>query len=443
MKEKFQKVMEKLLKLADAKLIRIISNGFLGIAALSICGALFSILRSFPIPAYQDFIINSGLDAILAIPSVITADVISLYVAASIAYSLAKEYDQKNPFGIALVALGAFFVLTPFTAPNIVYSEAGVEVVYVVNALGTGVTGALGSRGIFLAAICGLVASRLFVFLSDKKIKIKMPESVPQNVTNMFEMMLPGGIVFTLFLVLRWIFSLTSFGTAQDFIYAMLQAPLMLIGGGTAAVVIYYIVNRILWLFGIHGGMVLYSAMAVIIRAADAANLSAFANREPIPHVAWSLLHLIGDLTFLPIVLSIFIFCKSKRYRTLGKLSLAPAFFNISEPLVFGMPIVMNPIMALPWVLMTPINLLLTLGVMNIGLVSFPTGVQIVPMIPSFIGLALMNSSWTGVVWVLILIALNIFAFMPFLRILDKKELALEKSAPAEESLPESDAISK
>ena len=428
------KIIQKITQFTNSKWMKILTNGFMNVAAISICGSIFSLVKSLPIPAYQTFLSNSGLGDILSIPVAVCSDVMALYIVLSMGYIVGKEFKQKNPFAPAVVALGTFLVLTPFVAQSYSVDPATGE--YVVNTtanvLGTGVSGALGASGIFLAILCGLFGSRLYIYLIEKGIKLRLPESVPENVAGMFEMMIPGGLTFLVFLVIRYVVSLTPFGTTQRLIYTILQLPLMKIGGGLWGALAYVTIAKLLWCFGVHGGMVAYSAMAAIMGTVNAANSSAFAAGTAAPYPEWALTTIMMDYGVLPLAIVMLLFSKSEQYKALSKVSLPTAIFNISEPQVFGIPVVMNPIIDIPFVLVQPINFLLTLLVMKLGLVAYPTGAGISTVMPTPIALPLTTAHWTGFVWALILIVLDIVIFLPFFKVIDKKALEEEQAAVSE-----------
>lgn len=423
---------QKIAKFSNSKYMRILTNAFMSVAAISICGSIFSLLKSLPIPGYDTFLANTGLGDILSIPIAVCSDVMALYIALSMGYTMGKEFKEKNPFATALVGLGSFLVLTPFEASSYVVTEEGYNIITATNALGTGTTGALGAKGIFLAILAGILGSRLYIFLCSKNLKIKMPDSVPDTVSQMFEMMIPGGLTFLAFVVVRVIFAHTSFGTAQNFIYTILQNPLMAVGGGLAGVLVYVVGAKFLWCFGVHGGMVGYSAMASIIAAAGAANASALAAGTAVPHPEWALAVIMMDSAVLPLGLAMIIACKSERYKTLSRIALPTSVFNISEPLVFGTPIIMNLLIDIPFVILPGVNIILTMLVMKIGLVALPTGVSVSNVIPLPIAFSILNGSLSGAIWSILLIVMNTLVYLPFVKAMDAKALEEEKRAPEE-----------
>ena len=425
------KFLEKIVGFTQKRYMKVLMDGFMSIAAVSIAGSLFNLIKSIPIGAWQTFLATSGLGTLLSIPVSITSDLMAIYVVFAMAYCLAKSFN-RDVFAAGIIAFGSFMILTPLTASSTAVDPATGErlVTTVQNAISLS---AVGSQGIFLAIIVGLLSARLYVFFLDRGWKIKMPDSVPSNVASMFENMLPGGATFIVFLAIRYGMSLTSFGTAQALIYGILQAPLMKVGGGFGGLLIYMVMIKIFWLFGIHGGMLVNSAMYPIMAAATAANQSAFAAGLPAPYPEWAYGSAVcAGIGLLALNLLMFI-AKSKQFKALAKIALPTSLFNITEPMMFGTPMIMNVILGIPFILSPVISVLLTRLVMTIGLVAWPTGASSNMFIPSPIGMALLNAHWTGFVWGLVLIVINMALYYPFFLVADKRALAQEKESEAAE----------
>ena len=425
------KFLEKIVGFTQKRYMKVLMDGFMSIAAVSIAGSLFNLIKSIPIGAWQTFLATSGLGTLLSIPVSITSDLMAIYVVFAMAYCLAKSFNRDG-FAAGIIAFGSFMILTPLTASSTAVDPATGErlVTTVQNAISLS---AVGSQGIFLAIIVGLLSARLYVFFLDRGWKIKMPDSVPSNVASMFENMLPGGATFIVFLAIRYGMSLTSFGTAQALIYGILQAPLMKVGGGFGGLLIYMVMIKIFWLFGIHGGMLVNSAMYPIMAAATAANQSAFAAGLPAPYPEWAYGSAVcAGIGLLALNLLMFI-AKSKQFKALAKIALPTSLFNTTEPMMFGTPMIMNVILGIPFILSPVISVLLTRLVMTIGLVAWPTGASSNMFIPSPIGMALLNAHWTGFVWGLVLIVINMALYYPFFLVADKRALAQEKESEAAE----------
>lgn len=433
------KFFEKIIAFTKTRYMKAMMDGFMGIAAITIAGSLFNLLKSIPIPAYQTFLTNSGLGALLSIPVSITSDLMAIYVVISMAYCLAKSF-KRDGFAAGLIAFGSFMILNPLTASSTsVDPETGERVVTTVNKAIS--MSSVGSQGIFLAIIVGLLSARLYVFFLDRGWKIKMPDSVPPNVSAMFENMLPGGLTFAIFLVVRYLMSLTSYGTAQALIYGILQAPLMKIGGSFGGLLAYTVLIKVFWFFGIHGGMLVNSAMYPIISTVGAANLSAFAAGTPAPYPDWAYGHVVFASIGLLSLNILMLRAKSQRYKALAKVALPTSIFNITEPMMFGTPIVMNMILLVPFVASPVISILLTKLVMSIGLIAQPTGASGSLFIPSPISLSLLTADWKAFIWVLIVIVINMALYYPFFRVADNQALKEEQETVAAEQAASPEAV--
>lgn len=425
---KLDKITDKVMKFAQLRYIKIIMNAFMGIAAFSIGSSLFSLIKSIPIGPWQDFLTASGLGNILSIPINMVSSLYAIMVVLCVGYEVAKSFNQR-PLPAAMVAFGSFMIVTPFEAAVTITNEAGEAISGIAaNVLPLG---PLGSQGIFVAMICGLLGGRLYVFLLEKNIKIKMPDSIPPSVAGMFETMIPAGIVFILFMVLRLGFAQTSYGTMQSFIYTVLQAPLMGIGANPIGAALYLMSGKLLWMFGIHGDMLTYATLGSVRSAATQANMAAFAAGAPVPYLEWGLLTPMTNVGILGLTILLLI-SKSKQHKSLGKLAIATSIFNITEPIMFGLPVILNPIMAIPFVLTPGICVILTSFVMKLGLVAPLTGVALSNVIPTPIYMWMATNSITGLIWGCIVVALCVAIFFPFYKIAEKAALKEESQVEVE-----------
>ena len=421
-----EKIMPVIDKFTNWRYMKILMNSFMGVSALSIGASIFTLIRSLPFgDGYTEFLKNTGLYDILSIPVLITSELIALYLVIALGYFMAKSFN-KNPLSGAMISLGAMLVLTPFETMFTFTDEAGEEI----STLVTNVIpkGAFGATGMFLAMIVGILACRLYIWCLDKNIKIKMPASVPENVANMFETMIPAGLVFLVFTVLRVALSHTDFSTAQKLIYSILQEPLTHVGGGLGGAFIYAVLPCILWGLGIHGAMVVYVAMSPIVKPIWAENMMAFANGEAAPYPAWNYMPY-TQIVMIALVLLMIFAAKSKHFKVLGKLSLGPILFNISEPIVYGTPMVMNVVLIIPYILTTAVNFLLAHLLTTIGLVAAPTGATMNTMYPLGMYGALNNASWTGAALQIALVALNLVIWYPFFKRADTMNVKAEVEA--------------
>ncbi|WP_296877929.1 PTS transporter subunit EIIC [Thomasclavelia sp.] len=423
-----EKVIPNIDKLTNARYVRIIMDSFMGVSALTIGGSIFMLIRSLPLGDwYTNFLTDTGLVDILNFPVMITSDLISLYLVIALGYFTAKEFG-KNPFSGAMISLGALLLLTPFETTATLLDASGNEVSEIIGSVLP--VSSFGATGLFLAMFAGIIGARIYVWCLDKNIKIKMPASVPPNVSNMFETMIPAGLVFIVFMLVRTGLSYTSFKTAQNLIYTLLQQPLTNVGGGFWGFVVYTLVGHVLWMFGVHGTMVTYAAMAPVYNAMTLANLSAFAAGNPCPYPEWNFLcyTLIGGVgSTLALNLLMVARGKSQHFKTLGKLAFVTSLFNINEPLMFGTPIMMNINLAVPFIACPMVNLFLSSIVTRIGLVALPTGAAINSFMPFGFFQALNNASITGLIWGVVLVAIDLVIYYPFFKRQDSINLKNEQ----------------
>ncbi|MCR4950908.1 MAG: PTS transporter subunit EIIC [Solobacterium sp.] len=424
--EKLDAVVNKITKFSQLRYVRIIMNAFMTVAAFSIGASLFTLIRSIPIPFWQTFLTNTGLTNILNIPIAMVSNMYAIMIVISVGYEVAKSFNAK-PLPAAMIAFGSFMILTPFEAS--VAIQNGEEVVRGVaqNVIGLG---PLGSQGIFLAMFTGIIAARLYVFLIQKNIKLNMPASLPPSVAGMFETMIPAGLVFIAFIAIRLLFAATPFGTAQACIYGLLQAPLVGIGATPAGAAIYLLVAELLWVFGIHGGLITYAALGSVRSAATQANMAAFAAGETVPYLEWTLLTPLNNVHILALTI-LLIFSKAQQHKSLGKLSFMTSLFNITEPIIFGLPMILNPIMALPFVLLPSINMVLTSFLMRSGILAMSTGAALASNVPTPIYLWMTTNSITGLIWGLLLIVLDAAVFYPFFKVAERQALRQEAAQAA------------
>ncbi|OTO77388.1 hypothetical protein A5865_001264 [Enterococcus sp. 12E11_DIV0728] len=210
----------------------------------------------------------------------------------------------------------------------------------------------LSAQGIFSAMIVGFVVAILFVFIKEKGWTIKLPKSVPPVISSSFESIIPGLIILSLFGTISHLFTLTTFGSFHQAVLSLLQTPLQNIGGSIWAIMLIAFISQILWVLGIHGPMVVLSIAAMAWRPLDLENLQAFtAGAAELPNITGMSFYMVYSFAGWGMGLAVcMLLAKSQRYKTLGKLSILPSLFGITEPIIFGTPIIMNLKLLVPHV---------------------------------------------------------------------------------------------
>lgn len=214
-------------KLDQNKEISAIKNGMVATVPVTIVGAIAMILTNFPYLSQFAPGLASWLSANLGQISTVTISLLTVTVIASCAYSYAKELGVERMYAV-IMAFIAFFMLADFSFTG----DVTVNGETVSNAVVTGVipTSSLSSGGIFTALITTLVSVRLYTFIKNKNITIKLPDVVPPNVLNSFISLLPMLIVSVIFVIIRDLFALTPYGYFPNFLNEVLAKPLLALG---------------------------------------------------------------------------------------------------------------------------------------------------------------------------------------------------------------------
>lgn len=417
-------------KLEQNRYLSAVKNSFMSAMPLLIIGSFFILLAYLPINAYTEFMLNTfGADwqRMFTIPNNISMSMMTIYVVVGIGNELAKSYRLDSMAGI-FAAMASFFVVTPMHA----FAEEG---------LGIGIPlGNLGAAGLFVGILVAIIAVEIMRFTDKMGWKIKMPDSVPQNVSKSFSSLIPVALVIIFFNFVRIGFEQTSYGDVQTFIFNNLQTPLTALGSTLPATIVVLIIEGVLWSFGLHGANIVGSVMQPIWLTLTAENAAAVATGQVIPNIVnyqfySNFVKVGGSGATFGLCLLLLFAAKSKQFRALGKLSIGPEIFTINESIIFGMPIVLNPIMIVPF-LLTPLVLsIVAYFSMSTGLVPLTNGVNIPWTTPPVIS-GFLVSGWRGAVLNIVQIALSAAIYFPFFKIADnlavKQELKNEEQAQHE-----------
>ncbi len=365
-------------KMTANRYLSAIKEGFFGSTPILIASSIFLLFTSLPFTGYEDFmasIFGSGWMDFFYLSYQASFNLMSIYVVVGMARSLSSYYKVDVKLSVALSFVG-IFVLTPLisTADNV----KGLPLDNFV------------AKGLFVCMIVTAISVEIYRFCVQKGITIKMPDSVLQNVSNAFAAVIPAFAIILLFDILRTLFAMTDYGSAQAFIFTILQQPLQSLGGTLPATVIALLIEAVIWCFGIHGSSIVSSVMNPIWYALSAENLAAVEAGIAMPHIVnCQFISFFVKIGGVGETLSLTLFClfkaKSNQYKDLGKLSIGSSLFNINEPMIFGFPIVLNPMMMIPFVLANITVGVVTYAAIYTGLVPYINGANLPYTIPVII----------------------------------------------------------
>lgn len=428
MLEKFQAAMEKTLipfanKLSQNKVLKAISGGFSALLPIIMVGAIASLLSGLNIEVYQNFITTIGLKTIVGYISAYTTNMMAIYAVFSIGNSMAKQLECKDQsILVGIISLMTFLLTIPLgVSKDEVTIAAAISTTY------------FGAPGLFTAMIIGCVVPLIYNIFVKHHIVIKMPDGVPPQIANGFSAIIPAVCITAVFAAIRQLCALTSFGTLSGLIYGLLKTPLSHLTNSPITFVVLLLFCNILWFFGIHGGMVTMSFLSMLYMAPALENLEAMAAGQPLPNMltnTWwfTFAQLGGSGGIIGLAVCMFLFSKSERYKTLGKIAFLPALCSISEPIVFGVPLVLNVMMLIPMIL-SPLFCFLTSYLMtSIGVLPYLNGIQLSTGTPIVLA-GFLAGGWRAAIWQIVLVALQAVLYFPFFRMVDKQALEEEKNA--------------
>lgn len=442
-----EKVLPTANKIASNKYLKAVSDGFMSLMPVIIIGSIFSLLNSLSIKPYQAFIANIGLKPFLAIPNTITNDILAIYAVFFIAYNLAKYFD-KDPGVAGMIALFTFLAITPINnTANIIngfLSSNKIELAKGVAAPSSNVIPYewIGSKGLFVAIIVALVSTVIYNKLLDKGLSIKMPDGVPPTIAKSFAGLMPGFVIIILFMFLNkavTFLPIKNVTGLHSFVYTLIQAPMeAFLGNSIWSFVFAIFIAQLLWFFGIHGVTAiilpifypLWTSLTTANITAMNAGTSLFALPNIINRPFFSVYALVGGSGMtLGLCIYMALRARSEQYKTLGKLAFLANVCGINEPIVFAVPMVLNPYMIIPWIAAPVITSFLAylLTVANI----LPRLTTIVPLgTPVIMSgfLAGGAEGWRVALFQVVVIALSAVIYLPFFNALDKKTHENEKA---------------
>jgi len=422
-------------KLATNRYLLAIRDGFMLAMPLLIIGAMTLLLAYLPITGYEGFmakVFGASWQDFFMVPYHATMAIMTVFVVMGISNSLSKHYNIEG-ISTAVISLTGFLILTPFSTNFIPEgSKVAIKVTGVIPMEW------LSSKGLFVGMISAILATEIVRFVIKKGWVIKMPEGVPPTVAKSFSSLIPATIALIVFSIIRLLFTFTSYETIHNFIFTVLQLPMTSLGDSLGATLVANFFIGLFWSFGISGGDVVQSVMSPIWIALSGDNLTAFQAGLALPHIITQQFNSIylwigGGGATLGLCLLLLFKCKSQQCKKIGKLAILPGIFGINEPIIFGLPIVLNPIMLIPFILTPLLLAVVTYVSMKTGIVPRPNGVIIPWTTPPIIGGYLISGA-RGAVLQAVEIAISIFIYLPFITVVDKTYCEQEKNYKVDEN---------
>lgn len=405
-----EKMIPPLVKIGNQRHLVAVRNGLAITIPFIIVGSIFLIIGNLPFDWWANYIGRFGNELNVAVNC--TFGVLGILAVLGIGYYLAKTY-ALDPITGAVMSLVAF-LLTQVTG------DLQLD------------TSKFGSEGLFTAIIVSIFAVETLRFFVKRDIVIKLPEGVPPAVGNSFIALTPGLAVVLIIWTIRVIcgFDITGFIT-------MIFRPIVFALNTLPGILVYSALVTLLWSAGIHGDMALEGVADPIFLQFLTANTAAFIAHKPIPYITasgfYSLFVNVGGTGATISLVLLMLRSKSKLYKSLGKVAFPSACFEINEPVIFGFPVVLNPVILLPFTLVPLILTTSSYLLMYFHVIGRPVAMvpwTMPPIIGPFIAT---GGDWKAAIWSLISLIIAAAAYYPFFKIAEKQQLQTER----EEALTE------
>lgn len=424
--DKIQNIMDKTIapvasKVADSKMLDALMGGMMCTLPMTLGVSVIAILINFPIPGFSDWVVSSGLMATGNSILTVTMNMMGIYISFFIGLRWGKVCGLSGYTG-GIVSGAVFLAFMPQQSFEDIPMASFINTSY------------MGSNGVFVAILLGLIVPKVTAILMSK-LEIKLPDMVPPMVADSLSPMFAAIVLFTAVWFAKWGLSFTPWGNLFDMINTLIGTPVTMVGASPLAYIIVCSLQSIFWFFGVHPNVML-NFYAPVIMACSAANTEAIIAGEALPYGAWAVVALGtaigGQANALGISISL-LFTKSERFKAIRGIALVPSLFNISEPLMFGLPVVLNPTYFIPFVLNIPVCAIVVQALYALGLgAAFNPTIQLPWVLPQPV-IAFMQGGIGCLVISVAVLAVSVLMYTPFTLMADRQALR-EEQATLEES---------
>lgn len=427
--DKFQKRIEKLRpvfeKIAANAYISAIRDGFIAAMPIILFSSVFLMIAY--VPNAWGFFWPKGVENNLMLAYNYSMGLLALFVAGTTAKNLTDtkniqlpKTNQINPISVIMAAMISFFILAALPL------KTGSDMTY------------MGTQGLIAAYLVGLIIPNIYYVCIKNNITIKLPPQVPGNISQTFKDVIPMAASVTTFWAVTIGFKTFTGTNLPKFIIQVLS-PLFKASDSYLGLALIAGAMAFFWFCGVQGPSIVSPAVTPIMIANTAANLQLYQAGQHASHVlAYNTMDFVMNFggtgsTFVLAYLML-LFARSKELKATGKAAFIPGTFSVNEPVLFGTPIIMNPIFFLPFILTPILNIWMykffvtTLGMNSImytmpwtlpGPIGLPVATGFAPL--SFVLVALM-------------LVVDIALYLPFLKVYDLQLVAEEAETAAQEA---------
>ncbi|MFD3268076.1 PTS sugar transporter subunit IIC [Lactobacillus johnsonii] len=418
-------ILPPVMKFVNTKAIQALRDGMLLSLPFIMVGSVFLLLASFPVPAVADWMNKTGLTHFWNQAYGASFGIVAIFAVVGIAYTWAKN-EHVDPLPAGMTAFVGFLIIMNPTTPVMEGSKTVISAAKAPTLL-TGFIDRtwLGGQGMIAAIIIGMITGWIYSWFIKKKITIKLPDQVPPAVAGSFVALIPAAVLTCLWLAVYAGFDKLAGITMTEWIYHTIQTPLQGLSDSFGGILVMTILVPFFWFFGVHGSTLVGGIVGPILGANALQNAEIFKKYGYVDaahggHIVIQGLFdqfstVTGAGMTLGLVVFMTFFAKSQQMKGIGKLALIPGIFNINEPVLFGVPLVLNPVLALPFFLMPPLSAGSTYLLIKAGILPYLNGVQVPWTTPPVIS-GLLIGGWKVAVWQAIILIISFFIYLPFAR---------------------------
>ena len=367
-------------KLSNNRYLTSIKDAFDYITPFLIVGSFILLIFNLPLKNENSFLYMAWYDNFTTAFSGhfiqifnVSMGLLSLFVAYGIGYSLAGSYSLSTVTGGFLSLFAFLLIAAKVNALSVAEDFANIFLVEAGSNINVLDARFLDAKGIFSAIIGSIISIEIYRFLVAKKMTIKLPDSVPPAIAKSFEIIIPITVVGVLFQIINIIIQKNIKMLTSALIYNIIS-PLLSMSDSLISIILISLIIHILWFVGIHGANVINAIVGTITLSNLALNQAALQAGEVLPKVVAGeffnvYVYIGGAGATLGLAIAMAL-SKNEHLKSIGKLSVIPGLFNINEPIMFGTPIVMNPILFIPFIGVPMINAIIAYTVLKIGIVG-------------------------------------------------------------------------
>lgn len=431
-------------KIGNQRFLVALRDSFIGTMPVIMTGSIALLINAFLVDIPEQFNlpkITSTFQWWVDVNNLVfkgSISIVALLFIYCLGVNIAKIY-KVDTLSSGLVALSAFIISIgdSLTSTYSLKNSKNIELSTLFDGLdGIKVTGhdlnvtisgvlpgtQINSNGYFTAIIIGFLSAIIFCKLMKKNWTIKLPDTVPPAIAKPFLSIIPALVSLYVVAIFTFAFNKVTNSLIIDWIYKVLQTPLLGLSQSFLVVILIAVLTQFFWFFGIHGGNVMAPIMEGVFGVALLANLEAYQKHETIPYLWTSVSY--GSFVWyatLGLLIAIFLISQNDHYKEVAKLGIVPALFNIGEPVMYGLPTVLNPILFIPFLLCPAVMSGVAYLATYLGLVAPVTQNVTWVMPPILYGLFSTGFDWRSLILSVINLSLAVLIYLPFVKMANKE----------------------